>query len=162
MEGQGARSAFRRHALLKSQQPGKGSETPATGLTELISSPNLPPITEEAHDYDNNSDSEVPPEKTSKQETLVISKENQELMAKTITSTLGRQERQQIRNRYPVPEMDVTRVPKLDEIFTSSESKVQKHPEAKAVKKDLLHIQACSLEVVSPLLEINEVWTKVD
>ena len=50
----------------------------------------------------------------------------------------------------------MTRTPKLDEIFTAAESKFQKHGEAKNTEKDLLHIIACTLDVVRPLVDIIE------
>ena len=55
-----------------------------------------------------------------------------------MSSTMDNITRRELRNKYPVPETDTTRVPKLDEIFTSSESKFQRNTEAKAVEKDLI------------------------
>ena len=52
--------------------------------------------------------------------------------------------------------MDMTRTPKLDEIFTSLESKFQKNAEAKSVEKNLLHVTACTLDVARPLIDIIE------
>lgn len=54
-----------------------------------------------------------------------------------------------------MPKTDVTRVPKLDETFTASESKFHKNIEAKATE-DLVHIQACCLDVVRPLVNLIE------
>ena len=73
-----------------------------------------------------------------------------------VSSTLSNVARKELQNRYPVPETDTTRVQKLDEIFTSSESKFQKNTEAKAVEKDLLHISACTLDVARPLVALIE------
>ncbi len=78
------------------------------------------------------------------------------MLTRAITSTLDNSTRREIRGRYPVPETDLTRTPKLDEIFTAAESKFQKHGEAKNTEKGLLHIIACTLDVVRPLVDIIE------
>ena len=87
---------------------------------------------------------------------LTLSEETSKNWGKAVSSTMDNSTRKELRNKYPVPETDTTRVPKLDEIFTSSESKFQKNTEAKAVEKDLLHISACTLDVARPLLTLVE------
>ena len=89
-------------------------------------------------------------------ENLTLSEETFEIWSKAVASTMDNTTRRELRSKYPVPETDTTRVPKLDEIFTSSESKFQKNSEAKAVEKDLLHISACTLDVARPLLALIE------
>ncbi len=115
---------------------------------------NLQPI----RDDDFNSDEELDLllDKAPRREILELSEENRELVKKVMTATLSKQECRDIRNRYLVPETDVTRVPKLDEILKSSESKSQKHSEAKAVEKDLIQIQSCSLDVARPPIDLIE------
>ena len=64
--------------------------------------------------------------------------------------------RREIRGRYPIPATTLTRTPKVDEIFTSSESRFPKNTEAKAIEKDLSHISTCTLDAARPLLDLIE------
>ena len=109
----------------------------------------LPPITD--RDFCD-SDEELTP----REEGVKLSEETEYVLSQLITATLENNTRREICGRYPVPETDMTRTPKLDEIFTSSESKFQKNAEAKSVEKDLLHVTACTLDVARPLIDIIE------
>ena len=110
----------------------------------------LPPLDDEAFKDDDEceEDGEI--------HRLKLSEETVVAWSKAVSSTLNNSTRKELRNRYPVPETDTTRVPKLDEIFQSSESKFHKNTEAKAVEKDLLHISACTLDVARPLMTLIE------
>ncbi len=104
-------------------------------------------------------DWEIEPEDSEEPTTITkarLSEETSGLLSDAITSTLSNVGRREIRGKYPVPETDLTRTPKLDEIFTASESKFMKNGEAKTVEKDLLHITACSLDVTRPLIDLIE------
>ena len=110
----------------------------------------LPPITDDDFDED---DHNIEPEDSYASK---LSEEINQTLNTAITSTLSNSERREIRAKYPVPETDLTRTPKLDEIFTSTESRFQKNTEAKGVDKDLLHVTACTLDVARPLLDLIE------
>ena len=102
----------------------------------------LPEITDE--DFDDGGDEggldnyEEAPEKSE------LSEETKTLLHQAMTTPFDNNTRREIRNRYPVPESDATRTPKLDEIFTCSESKFQRNLEGKAIEKDLLQITGLS------------------
>ena len=112
----------------------------------------LPPLT----DKDFRDDEEDLIEEQHHEGLLQLSEGTSTILTKAITCTLDNKERREIRGCYPVPETDSTRVPKLDEIFTSSESRFQKNTEAKTVERDLLHIQACTLDAARPLVDLIE------
>ncbi len=85
-----------------------------------------------------------------------LSFETEHILTRAVTSTLDNSARIEIRGRYTVQESDFTCIPRLDDIFIASESKFQKHGEAKSVESDLLHITTCTLDVIRPLVGIIE------
>ncbi len=109
----------------------------------------LQEITDEDFDEGGLDNYEEAPEKSE------LSEETKTLLQQAMTIPLNNNTRE-IRNRYPVPESDATCTPKLDEIFTSSESKFQRNLEGKAIEKDLLQITAYMLDAVGPLLSLIE------
>ena len=88
--------------------------------------------------------------------TSKLSEETESILNRAMTAPLSTTERREIRGRYPIPATTLTRTPKVDEIFTSSESRFPKNTDAKAIEKDLSHISTCTLDAVRPLLDLIE------
>lgn len=70
------------------------------------------------------------------------------------TSSLSRTARRSIKEMYQIPDTPVTRTPKIDELFTSQDSKFNKDSEAKQIDKDILSIQGYALDVALPLMAL--------
>ena len=88
--------------------------------------------------------------------TSKLSEETESILNMAMTAPLSTTERRKIRGRYPIPATTLTRTPKVDEIFTSSESRFPKNTDTKAIEKDLSHISTCTLDAARPLLDLIE------
>ena len=87
---------------------------------------------------------------------LELSEDMLTLVKEAWSGPLKNSQRREIRNRYPVPDTQHTKTPKLDEIFSSSESLFAMSTEAKQTDKDILQLQKYTLDVVTPLLCLME------
>ena len=99
------------------------------------------------------SDEEEPPRKSRK---ISVSEETKELIKSAFCKSLPNATRKETRNRCPVPDVPYTRCPRVDPMFKTPDSRFSSNTDAKQIDNDLQKVQAFTLDVAAPLLELAE------
>ena len=86
----------------------------------------------------------------------MLSEETELLLKESLQKSLGNSRKRKIRERYPIPATVGMKTPKLDDLFTSAESKFTKDTEARAFEKDLVNTQGFLLDAARPLISMLE------
>ena len=88
---------------------------------------------------------------------LELSEDTLTLIKEAWSGPLENSQRREIRNQYPVPDTQHTKTPKLDEIFSSSESLFAKNTEDKQTDRAVARIYAgCgqTTAVLNPFMDL--------
>ena len=129
-------------------QPGKrtAESAPSHWADRDVPLSALPRI--EWPDSDDDDRTEIP----SGHQSVEVSENTSKLLASAFTSTLPNAERRRIRNNFSVPDVDVTRCPRLDALFKTQSVR----SDVKTADTELARLQAFVLDPVGPLVEVLE------